>query len=121
MLLLNSINTFNVKTMEELEQVGLHNFGIFLELEPDAEEKNKLEQNIQIALKAGGIDLEDAIDIREINNIKLANQLLKLKRKQKLKRDQQIKQANIQAQAEANAKAAESAALAEVQKTTSTS
>ncbi len=114
--LLNSINTFNVKTMEELEQVGLHDFGIFLELEPDAEEKNKLEQNIQIALKAGGIDLEDAIDIREINNIKLANQLLKLKRKQKLKRDQQIKQANIQAQAEANAKAAESAALAEVQK-----
>jgi len=114
--LLNSINTFNVKTIEELEQVGLHDFGIFLELEPDAEEKNKLEQNIQIALKAGGIDLEDAIDIREINNIKLANQLLKLKRKQKLKRDQQIKQANIKAQAEANAKAAESAALAEVQK-----
>ena len=114
--LLNSINTFNVKTLEELEEISLHDFGIFLELEPDAEEKNQLEQNIQIALKAGGINLEDAIDIREISNIKLANQLLKLKRKQKIKKDQEITQANIQAQAQANAKASEAAALAEVQK-----
>ena len=114
--MLNSINTFNVKTLEELEEISLHDFGIFLELEPDAEEKNQLEQNIQIALKAGGINLEDAIDIREISNIKLANQLLKLKRKQKIKKDQEITQANIQAQAQANAKASEAAALAEVQK-----
>ena len=114
--LINSINTFNVKTLEEIEQICLHDFGIFLELEPDAEEKNQLEQNIQIALKAGGIDLEDAIDIREINNIKLANQLLKQKRRQKEKADQEKAQANIQAQAQANQKTNEAAALAEVQK-----
>ena len=79
--LLNSINTFNVNTLEEMEKVAMHDFGIFLELEPDEEEKAKLEQNIQVALQAGGIDLDDAIDIREVSNIKLANQLLKLKKK----------------------------------------
>jgi len=114
--LLNSINQFNVSTLEEMEKVAMHDFGIFLELEPDEEERSQLEQNIQIALKSQGIDLEDAIDIRQINNLKLANQLLKLKRKQKIKRDVQINQANIQAQAQANAKASEAAALAEVQK-----
>lgn len=114
--LINSINTFNVKTLEEIEKICLHDFGIFLELEPDAEEQSQLEQSIQIALKAGGIDLEDAIDIREINNIKLANQLLKQKRKQKAQADQQKAQANIQAQAQANQKTNEAAALAEVQK-----
>ena len=114
--LLSSINTFNVATLEEIENVCLHDFGIFLELEPDEEEKAQLEQNIQVSLQQGNIDLEDAIDIRQVNNLKLANQLLKVKRTQKQKRDQEISQANIAAQGEANAKASEAAALAEVQK-----
>ena len=114
--LLNSINTFNVNTLEEMEKVAMHDFGIFLELEPDEEEKAKLEQNIQVALQSGGIDLDDAIDVRQISNLKLANQLLKLKRKEKGARDQQAAQANIQAQAQANAQASEAAAMAEVQK-----
>ena len=114
--LLNSINTMNVNTLKEIEKICIHDFGIFLELEPDIEEKSQLEQNIQVSLQAGGIDLEDAIDLREISNLKLANQLLKIKRKQKQEKDQQIAQANIQAQAQANAQASEAAALAEVQK-----
>jgi len=114
--LLNSINTSNVNTLEEIEKICMHDFGIFLEMEPDAEEQSQLEQNIQVALQAGGIDLEDAIDLREISNLKLANQLLKIKRKQKEEKDQEIQQANIKAQGEANAKASEAAALAEVQK-----
>jgi hypothetical protein len=94
----------------------LHDFGIFLELEPDDEEKQQLEQNIQIALQAGGINLEDAIDIRQIKNIKLANESIKFKRKKKEEADRADKQANIQAQAQANAQAAEAAAMSEVQK-----
>tara|TARA_R110001632_G_scaffold44285_3_gene112647 strand:+ start:5 stop:1990 length:1986 start_codon:yes stop_codon:yes gene_type:complete len=112
----NSISRYNVATLDELSDLNIHDFGIFLQLEPDEEEKQVLEQNIQIALKTGGIDLEDAIDLREINNIKLANQMLKQRRKAKLKRDQQAAQANIQAQAQANAEASEKAALAEMQK-----
>ena len=112
----SSISSYNVGTLEDINDLHLYDFGIYFELEPDEEEKAKLEENIQIALQSQGIDLEDAIDIRQIKNLKLANQLLKLKRKEKAIKDQEIAQANIQAQAQANAQAAEAAALAETQK-----
>ena len=114
--LIESVSLYNAQTLAELHNLNLHDFGIFLELEPDDEEKAQLEQNIQIALQAGGIDLEDAIDIRQIKNLKLANQLLKLKRKKKMEQDQANQQAMIEAQAQAQAKTAEQTAMAEVQK-----
>lgn len=114
--LINSISTFNVETLKEISKLNLCDFGIFLELEPDEEEKAQLEQNIQVALQTGSIDLEDAIDLRQIKNLKLANNSLKYKRKRKIERDQAAQQANIQAQAQANAQTAESAAMSEVQK-----
>ena len=107
---------YNVATLEEVKELHLYDFGIFLELEPDEEEKQTLEQNIQIALQSQQINLEDAIDIRQIHNLKLANQLLKLKRKQKAEADQKAKQQMIEAQAQANAKQAEQSAMYEVQK-----
>ena len=112
----NSISTFNVKTLENLVDLNLHDFGIFLELEPDEEEQAKLEANIQVALQANNIDLDDAIDLRQIKNIKLANQMLKIKRKRKQQQDIKIQQSNIQAQADAQASTAEKTAMAEVQK-----
>tara|TARA_R100000654_G_scaffold8990_5_gene20898 strand:- start:860 stop:2956 length:2097 start_codon:yes stop_codon:yes gene_type:complete len=112
----SSISKYNVGTLEELATVNMHDFGIFLELEPDEEQKQVLEANIQIALKANQIDLEDAIDIRQINNLKLANQMLKKRRREKQEKDQQAQMDNIQAQAQANAEAAEKAAMAESQK-----
>ena len=114
--LASSISRYNVGTLEELSSLNIHDFGIFLELEPDEEQKQILEQNIQIALKSGQIDLEDAIDIREVANLKLANQMLKKRRKDKAARDQQAQQANMQAQAQSNAQLAEQTALAETQK-----
>ena len=112
----NSISNYNVNTLIEVSNLNLHDFGIFLELEPDEEEQQQLEQNIQVALQKGGIDLEDAIDLRQIKNLKLANQMLKIKRKAKAKQDQEAQQANIKAQADAQAQAAEKTAMAEVQK-----
>ena len=112
----NSISTFNVETLQQVVDLNLYDFGIFLELEPDDEEQAKLEENIQVALGQGGIDLEDAIDLRQIKNLKLANQMLKVKRKQKAIQDQANQQANIQAQAAAQAETAEKTAMAEVQK-----
>jgi hypothetical protein len=114
--LANSISTFNTNTLEELINLQLHDFGIYLQLEPEEEDKAKLEQNIQVALQTGGISLSDAIDVREIKNIKLANKYLKLRQQQKIEREQAQAQQNIQAQAQANAQASEAAALAEVQK-----
>ena len=114
--LIESISISNVETLKEIVNLNLHDFGIFLELEPEDEEKAQLEQNIQMSLQTGSIDLEDAIDLREIKNLKLANQSLKYKRKKKQEQVQANQQANIQAQAQANAQASEAAALAEVQK-----
>jgi hypothetical protein len=112
----NSISAFNVETLRQVEDLNLHDFGIFLELEPDEEEQAKLEANIQVALQSGNIDLDDAIDLRQIKNIKLANQMLKIKRKKKQKQDMLTQQSNIQAQAAAQAETAEKTAMAEVQK-----
>ena len=113
---IQKIGAHNVATLSEMENLHLHDFGIFIELMPDEEEKAMLENNIQTALSAGLIDLDDAIDIRTIKNLKLANQLLKIRRKQKQERDQMMQQQNIQAQAQANAQAQEVAANAEVMK-----
>jgi hypothetical protein len=112
----NSISTYNSATLSEIQNLNMHDFGIFLELEPDEEEKAVLEQNIQMSIQQGGIDLEDAIDIRRIKNLKLANDVLKQKRKKKQKDDQANQQAMIKAQADANAEASERAAQAEMQK-----
>ena len=114
--LMNSISTFNVETLKEVEKLNLHDFGIFLEMEPDDEEKAELQKNIQITLQQKEIDIEDVIDINDIKNLKLANQMLKLKRTQKAKKVQEAQQANIQAQAQANAELAEKSAMSEVQK-----
>ena len=110
------IGGHNVATLKEMEDLHLYDFGIFLELAPDDEQRAMLENNIQTALSAGLIDLADAIDIREIKNIKLANQVLKIRRKKKQEQDQLMQQQNMQAQAEANAQAQQVAAQAEVQK-----
>jgi hypothetical protein len=112
----SSISSYNVGTLEDMYNLNLFDFGIYLELVPDEEEKAQLENNIQIALKTNSINLEDAIEIREIKNLKLANQVLKISRQKKAKQDQAAAQANIQAQANANAEASERSALAEMQK-----
>jgi hypothetical protein len=114
--LISCINQYNVGSLEEIEKLNMHEFGIFLELEPDEEEQQRLEQNIQVALQSGSIQLEDAIDIRQIKNIKLANQYLKQKQRERAEAAAAAQQQNIQMQAQANAQASEQAALAEVQK-----
>jgi hypothetical protein len=113
---IQKIGAHNVGTLEELTELHLYDFGIFIELAPDDEEKQMLENNIQIALSKENINLDDAIDVRDIKNIKLANQLLKIRRKKKQETDQRIQQENMQAQAQANTQAQQAAAQAEIQK-----
>ena len=113
---IQAIGTHNVATLKEMSQLHLYDFGIFLELTPDEEEKAMLENNIQMALQQQNIELEDAIDLRMINNIKLANQLLKIRRKKKQERDRQLQLENIQAQTQSNTQSAEAAAQMEMQK-----
>jgi len=113
---IRALGAHNVATLSEMKNLHLYDFGIFIELMPDDEEKQILENNIQVSLQQGSIDLDDAIDLRNVRNVKLANQMLKVKRKRKQVRDQAMQQQNIQAQAQANAQAQQVAAQAEVQK-----
>ena len=115
---IQSIGAHNVATLDEMTSLHLYDFGIFLELEPDEEEKQLLENNIQTALSQESIQLEDAIDLRMIKNVKLANQLLKLRRKKKGDEDQarQIEQTEAQGRAQAEAAGAQAEAEAKKNK-----
>ena len=113
---MQSLGKFNVGNLNEVKELHIHDFGIFLELAPDEEQKQLLENNIQMAIQQQQINLEDAIDVREVRNLKLANQLLKIRRKKKQQLDQQIQQQNIQAQSQANQQSSQAAAAAEIQK-----
>jgi hypothetical protein len=86
----NKIGKYNVSILNDIKDLYIYDFGIFIEISPDEEQKAQLEQNIQVALAKGDINLEDAIDIREIKNLKLANQLLKIKRVKKQDREEKM-------------------------------
>jgi len=112
----SSVSTYNVGTLAEIQNLPLHDFGIYLELEPEEEDKALLEQNIQMALQQGGIDLEDAIDIRQIANLKLANDVLKQARKKKQKAQQEHEKQVAQAAEQAKVAGDQARAEAELQK-----
>ena len=113
---IQAIGIYNVATLEEISNLHLYDFGIFIQLQPDEEEKMLLENNIQQALAQQSIELEDAIDVREIKNLKLANQILKIRRQKKEEKDQLVKERNIQAQSQANMQAQQMAAQLDIQK-----
>ena len=87
---INQIGKYNVSILGDISDLYIYDFGIFIELSPDEEQRAQLEANIQMALSKGDINLEDAIDIRELKNIKLANQLLKMKRIAKQEREEKM-------------------------------
>jgi hypothetical protein len=103
---IKNIGKYSVDILEEIKELHLHDFGIFIEMHPDEEEKQMLEQNIQTSLSAGKIDIDDAIDIRNVKNVKIASQLLKVRKRRKEKLDNKRQQENIALQAEANQQAA---------------
>jgi hypothetical protein len=112
----NKIGKYNVSILGEISELYIYDFGVFIELSPDEEQKAMLEQNIQMALSKGDINLEDAIDIREIKNLKLANQLLKVKRKSKQEQDEQKEMQKQAMLSQQQLKSQEMAAQVAVQK-----
>ena len=112
----NRIGKYNVSILEEIKDLYVYDFGIFIEISPDEEQKAQLEANIQMALSKGDINLEDAIDIREIKNLKLANQLLKVKRIKKQEREDKMMMQKQAMQAEQQLKSQEMAGQMALQK-----
>ena len=112
---INQIGKYNVSILDEIKDLYIYDFGIFIEVSPDEEEKAQLEQNIQISLSRDSINLEDAIDIREMRNLKLANQLLKLKRKKREEKKSADAQAQQQMQGQIQMQSQQMAAQAAMQ------
>jgi len=110
------IGKYNLGILEDISNLYIYDFGIFIEMAPDEEQKQLLEQNIQMALSKEDINLEDAIDIREIRNLKMANQLLKVKRKQKMQMQQQMEAQKQQMQSQVNQQSQQMAAQMAMQK-----
>ena len=113
---INQIGKYNVSILEDINDLYIYDFGVFIELSPDEEQKAQLEANIQMALSKGDINLEDAIDIREVKNIKVANQLLKLKRKSKQEREEKMAMQQQAMQAQQQLKSQELASQTAMQK-----
>lgn len=112
----NQIGKYNVSILNDISDLYIYDFGIFIEVAPDEEQKATLEANIQMALQKGDINLEDAIDIREIKNLKLANQLLKMKRIKKQDREEQMEMQKQAMMAQQQLKSQELAAQTAIQK-----
>ena len=112
----NQIGKYNVSILKEINNLYIYDFGVFIEVSPDEEQKAQLEQNIQMALSKGDINLEDAIDIREIRNLKLANQLLKVKRIKKQEADERMQMQKQAMTAQQQLKSQEMAAQVAMQK-----
>jgi hypothetical protein len=112
----NKIGKYNMSMLNDIKDLYIYDFGIFIEVTPDEEQKAQLEQNIQLALSKENIDLEDAIDIREIKNIKLANQLLKLKRQKKEQREEKMEMQKQAMQSQQILKSQELASQSAMQK-----
>ena len=112
----NQIGKYNVSILEDIKELYIYDFGIFIEVAPDEEQKAMLEQNIQMALSKSDINLEDAIDIRELRNLKMANQLLKMKRVAKQEREEKMKMQQQAMQAQQQLKSQEMAGQMAMQK-----
>ena len=113
---INKIGKYNVSILNDISDLYIYDFGIFIDVAPDEEQKAQLEQNIQMALSKNDINLEDAIDIRELKNLKLANQLLKLKRKQKQEQEQKMKMQQQEAASQQQMQIVQAKSQADMQK-----
>lgn len=95
--------------VEILGDVHIHDFGIFIDVAPNEEEKMQLEQSIQIALQKNEIRIEDVMMIRQLKNIKLASQLMTLRRKKYMEEQAQMAQKNAEANQQVQMQAAQMA------------
>jgi hypothetical protein len=110
-----AIGEVAVDVIEASEGVRIHDFGIFIDVEPPKEDKMILERDIANSVANGEIRPEDAMMIRRINP-KLAYQMLRVRRKRYQKEMMQMEQQKQMAAAQSNIQSAQAASQSEIQK-----
>ena len=111
----NAIGETNMKVLSSFSDLPMYNFGVQVHKEMEDEEKQYLEQNIQVALAQKEIDLEDAIAVRNLKDVNQAERLLIVRRKKRMKQQQDIAMQNSQMQSQQAQQAAMSASQARQQ------
>jgi len=106
----NVIGDTSMHSIDMMKKLSIHEFGITLEVAPSEEEKQMMEQNIQVSLSQKELRLEDAIMIRSIRNIKMANQMLILRRTKYQKEQQAMAQQASEQNAQLQQQSAQQAA-----------
>jgi len=106
----NVIGDTSMHSIDMMKKLSIHEFGITLEVAPSEEEKQMMEQNIQVSLAQKELRLEDAIMIRSIRNIKMANQMLILRRTKYQKEQQAMAQQASEQNAQLQQQSAQQAA-----------
>jgi hypothetical protein len=111
----NAIGDTNMEVISSFSELPMYNFGVQVHKEMEDEEKQFLEQNIQVALAQKEIDLEDAMAIRNMKDINQAERLLVVRRKKRMKEIQAQAQQNSQMQAQQAQQASMAASQAKQQ------
>lgn len=112
----NAIGETNMNVITSFNELPMYNFGVQIVGNMDDKDAAYLEQNIQVALANGEIDLEDAIAVRNLRDVDQAERLLIVRRKKRMKAKQEMSMQNIQAQQQANAQNQQLAMQTEAQK-----
>ena len=111
----NAVGKENMKVLSSFRNLSMFNFGVKVVKEMEENERQFLEQNIQIALSQKEIDLEDALAIRQLRDVNQAERLLIVRRKKRMASNQQMAQQNSQQQAQVQQQSAQSASQARQQ------
>ena len=111
----NAIGEENMKVLSSFNDLPMYNFGVSVQKEMEDNERNYLEQNIQMAINQKEIDLEDAIAVRNLKDVNQAERLLVVRRKKRIERAQAQAMQNSQMQSQQAQQAAQAASQARQQ------
>ena len=111
----NAIGETNMGVLNSFRNLSMYNFGVKVVKEMEDKDREFLEQNIQMAIQQGQIDLEDAMAVRSLKDVNQAERLLIIRRKKRMQEQQQMAAQNSQMQAQQAQQAAMAASQAKQQ------
>ena len=111
----NAIGEENMNVLSSFKDLSMYNFGVQVVKEMEDEDRQYLEQNIQMALQQQQIDLEDAMSVRGLKDVNQAERLLIIRRKKRMTEQQQIAQQNSEQQAQQASQATQQASESRMQ------
>ena len=111
----NAIGETNMGVLSSFRNLSMYNFGVKVVKEMEDKDREFLEQNIQMSIQQGQIDLEDAMAVRNLKDVNQAERLLILRRKKRMQEQQEMAAQNSQMQAQQAQQAAMAASQAKQQ------